>query len=141
MKNKVFRVIFQHCGFMPGKDISEKELEKAHDQYVKMYNTFAKCSDQVLDKLNMAWMDYEFQKGFGNEKLLKAVQKVMGIDDSYTYTKWIAKYYEEIGAVVDRACSWYGLKSKIFVDGDAVHYGVVFKRNPNWSMYITIEEL
>lgn len=142
MEKKVFRVVFQHCGFMPGKDISEQALEKAHDQYVKMYNLFAKSSDQILDKINDIWHNYEYAKLLSNDAAIKAMQKVMNIDDTYDYNKWLAKHYEEIGRAIDRSCCMYGLKSKIFRDTDgAPHYGVTFMRNPNWSMYITIEEL
>ena len=142
MKEMKFRVVFQHVGFMPGKDISDKALEKAHEQYVRMYDQFTKYSDPLLERINGNWEEYETAKLYFNDEEIKAMQKVMRIDETYDYNKWLAGFYEKICKLVDQSCCMYGLKSKIFRDTDgAPHYGVTFRRNPNWSMYMTIEEM
>ncbi len=141
MGNTMFKVVFNHHGFMPGKDISEEELASMHDCYFKMYNQFANGFIMLWDKISDSWRNYELAKFYANEDSIKTMQKIMDIDETYDFNKWIMKWYKEIADAVDQTYFWSGLKSKIFQDEDGTpHYSVVFKKNPNWSMFATIKD-
>jgi len=140
MEDLRFECVFHEIGFAGGVDVSERELESLHSQFVTMYNQFASMSNSILDKVRDIWDSYEFAKTFSKE-LSEQMAKTMGISPDATYEDWETKWYMQIADAVDVGFPFGKLKSWIFHDDGIPHYGVCFKKNPNWKMYVTIKQI
>lgn len=129
-------VDYHYHGFVPGIDISEEELEALQKQFMEMYNLWANGANQIQDKINETWENYEHMQEIGMD--VTAIQKVMGIDDKTNYYNWCEKWYKDISDSIDRSYSHTRLKGNIFYDGECPLYGVAFRDHPDWTMDFTM---
>lgn len=138
MENITFNVEFIAHGFVPGKDISEEDWNKAISEYATMYEQYAKATNDMMDRLNETWNKYEIlQKVYGDDYLYtKMMRNTMEISNETTYTDWLERWFGEVVRVVDMmaAISGFRMRGYLFRDGDVPVYGVKFKDKPEWTI-------
>lgn len=136
-----YKAVFHEKGFIPGKDITEEELEQLRAQFVEMQNLFADGINPALKKLNDIWARYEDIRNKGDVLAIWLTQNTMGINSETEYNDWLAMWYEIFAHGVDLSFQNTRLESNIFRDGDQPIYGVRFKDHPEWTMDITLEPM
>ena len=133
------KVNFHEVGFIPGKDISEKEMESLRTQFMEMYNLWAGYVNQVQEKINETWNRYEDIKNHNDSIVTLMCQLTMEITEEMDYFDWCEKWYKDIAKCVDLGFTHTRLRGSIFRDDNNPIYGVTFIDHPDWSMNFTIE--
>lgn len=137
---KEFKVIFHSKGF-DLDSLNEKLRDAVCAEFMSMYDMFAKMANEIQDKINDSWQQYEEVKLYGNEIATKQVLNLMGLTEEQDYNDWCEKWYLEICKAIDFTAkiSRFHLISDIFRDGSVPVYGAKFKDKPEWKLYFTLE--
>lgn len=144
MAMKEFKATVNARGFIPGKDISDKEWTEIVSEFIAMQNQFATMSNEVIDKINDTWHRYEEIKKMdettGNCISTFLTQMTMGIDSKSTYEDWVEIWYKQICEAIDTCAAMAGFKirSNIFRADGIPLFGAKFKEKPDWTMDITL---
>lgn len=137
----IVNVEFHEHGFIPGKDVSNEELEVLRSQMLAMHNIWADGVNRIQDNINATWEQYEEIKRLNDGITTTMCKLAMDIDENSTYYDWCERWYKEAAKCVDLGFMDTRLRSRIFRDGEYPIYGVMFADHPDWTMNFTIKEV